>query len=354
MVTARSLVWALLVPTVLTAGELSWEVNTVGGYDTNPAGFAGSQAQGMGWTQAKIGWDTKTDEGRFSLDYTGSVYSFVPQSDWTAHQHAISATYAEQWTDDVLLGMNGEVGGNWNRPAYSAYSYYEIRWNGWARSSIGQWPVEANVEVGSRSYPESETFDFRKIGLDFSTRHQWPSHTTLILNAGYAARSYPTATIDDLIAGRTRGSSYQYHAGAVLGQGLTEKTGLRVSGWTAKGEGESRWREDYWQVLDDPLARTGFGGRLQLSWLAPAALTMRTYLGGGRLTEQYVTAEGDHARRLDRLAEAGIVVEGLLPWTAAERVFSWSLDLNATRQASDDPDYAYDRLSVMFGLKYAW
>lgn len=354
MVRTRSFLWALLAPAAVAAGELSWQVQTIGGYDTNPAGFAGSQAQGVGWTQMKLGWDRPTDEGKLSLAYTGSVYSFVPESDWTAHQHTVSASYSDYRAHGFLLGMSGEVSGNWNRPAYSAYSYYELGWSGWMRSSTGAWPVEARMELGSRAYPESGAFDFRKIAFEFSARHQWQTRTTLMLNAGYTTRSYSNTTIDDLLAGRTQGSSYQYQTSALVGQGLTEKTGLRLSGWAVKGDGESRWREDYWQVLDDPLARTGFGGRIQLSWLAPAALTARGYVGGQRLREKYVTVEGNHSDRLDRFGEAGVIVEGLLPWTAAGRVFSWSLELNAARQTSDDTQYVYERVAAMVGIKYAW
>lgn len=344
----------LLAPCVVFSGQFSWELNTLGGYDSNPAGFAGSAAQALGWTKVKLGWETPTDEGNVSLGYAGSVYSFVPESDWTAHQHAATLGYSGTWSGDLLVGTSGQVSGNWNRPAYSAYSYHEFNWTGWARSKIGEWPYEARIELGSRTYPESGEFDFRKIGLEVSTRHQWPTRTNLIVTAGYNARSYPTATIDDLIAGRTQGSSYQYLASAAFAQGLTEKTGLRLSGWAVTGDGESRWREDYWQVLDDPLARTGLGGTAQLSWLAPGALTVRSYVGGHRVRETYVRADGLHSERHDRLGEAGLVIEGLLPWTAAGRIISWSLDLNAVTHGSDDPAYSYDRAAVMLGVKYAW
>jgi|GEM_PF-1206443 len=352
----RLLVAVLALPVSVFAGGVSWEIRTLGGYDSNPAGYAGSGAQGVGWTQVTLGWSspTKSGDGKYSLTYTGSVYSFVPESDWSAHQHKVSAQYTGRTGDGLVLGASAAVAGNWNHPTFSAYSYHEFLGSGWLRTSAAKWPFEAQIKLSSRTYPESPAFDFRQVAFELSGRHQWPTRTTLRMSASYMARTYPTTTIDDLIAGRTQGSSNQYYASALLSQGLTEKTGLRLTSWLAKGKGESRWREDYWQVLDDPLAATGFGGRAQVSCLAPAGTILRPYVGGQWLRQAYVTSAGEHDERTDRLGEAGLVLEGLLPWTAAGRSFSWSLELNGTDQRSDDPDYAYRRLTAMFGLKYAW
>ena len=72
------------------------------------------------------------------------------------------------------------------------------------------------------------------------------------------------------------------------------------------------------------------------------------------MTEAYVDAEGYNSQRVDGMGELGAVLEGLLPWTAANRAFKWSLELRGVNLHSDDPDYSYRQVSLMAGVVYEW
>ena len=141
---------------------------------------------------------------------------------------------------------------------------------------------------------------------------------------------------------------------AFVSQGLTESTGLRLSGWVQDGNGRSRWTDDYWDVLDDPLGRTGFGARMQFSVLAPAGATVRFYAGGERVDIAYVTADGAYGTRSDGSLTTGILAEGLLPWSAGGRYIRWNAEVGAERRSSDDSNYSFQKLKTTFGLRYAW
>ncbi len=335
------------------AGELTWGVSTVAGIDTNPAGYSDADAQGLGWSQLSVGWENPGERGRTSLAYKGSFYSFVPNTDWTAHQHGGEISWSRRVSEKVLFGAEGGARINLNRPAYEAFDYHELSVGGFARFASA-WPVRLSLTHTSRSYGNSPEFDYGQYDIDASVTHTFPTRTSVKLSGELASRDYAQVTYLDLLGSGEAPTSWRWQLSGRLGQGLTESLGLKVTGWLARGEGQSRWRDDYWQVMEDPLANSGIGGTAQLSWLAPLGVTVRGYTNAERREESYVDSEGYDALRLDRRFRVGTALEGVLPWVAGGRAFSWTIDMGATVQRSDDALYSYERFSAIAGLGYRW
>ncbi len=349
--------WVLLgslLPFAVQAGSFSGEIRTLGGYDSNPSGYTGGEAQGLGVTQAKLSWRAPFGDasGAFGLTYLGNLSAFAPRSEWTAHSHEVSGTFSRDLEDNLIAGFRGGAGGNWNRPSYDAYSYREFFGEGWAQTELDGWPVYASLAGNYRNYPASPSFDFREFTLTAYTSRYWATRTTFRLTFSAAERTYITQTIEDFFAGQTNAMSSQFQISALASQGLTDRSGLRFSGWVVSGSGRTRWRDDYLEAMDDPLATRGAGGRVQFSVLAPLSLTFRTYVGAQRTTQAYVTQTGDYGDHTDTIGEAGVVLEGKLPQASSR--LSWSMELNTQRRTSNDPTYAFDRTALTVGVKYAW
>ncbi len=344
----------LLAPASIIAGELTGQVSIGGGYDTNPAGYYSIDPQALGWTRLALDWRSAFDRGTAAIEYRGNAYSFVPQSSWSAHGHALDAS----WSETTLSGLKREFGvggqGNWNDPIYAAYTYRELSSFGGVKASVGNSPVELAVRIRRRWYPESPEFDHRQLSLAANARRSLPTRTTIGVGADIMGRTYTTQTSEDIYAGIESATSRRVRGTAFVSQGLTESTGLRLSGWVQDGNGRSRWTDDYWDVLDDPLGRTGFGARMQFSVLAPAGATVRFYAGGERVDIAYVTADGAYGTRSDGSLTTGILAEGLLPWSAGGRYIRWNAEVGAERRSSDDSNYSFQKLKTTFGLRYAW
>ncbi|HRS94563.1 MAG TPA: hypothetical protein P5179_04750 [Candidatus Latescibacteria bacterium] len=353
----KSALWVLLgslLPFAVQAGSFSGEIRTLGGYDSNPSGYTGGEAQGLGATQAKLTWRVPLGDasGDFRVTYLGNLSAFTPRSEWTAHSHELSGAFSQDLEDNLNVGFRGGAGGNWNRPAYDAYSYREFFGEGWAQTELDGWPVYASLAGNYRNYPASPSFDFREFTMTAYTSRYWATRTTFRLTFSATERTYITQTIEDFFAGQTNATSSQFQISALASQGLTDRSGLRFSGWALSGSGRTRWRDDYLEAMDDPLATRGVGGRVQFSVLAPLSLTFRTYLGGQRTTQAYITQTGEYGDHTDTIREAGVVLEGKLPRISTR--LSWSTELNAQRRTSSDPTYAFDRAALTVGVKYAW
>ncbi len=339
-----------------TAGTFSGQVNVSGGFDANPTGYSGGEAQSIGSTTLELGWTSPVGgpAGSFSLNYSGAGSAFAPASDWTTHNHTLSAGYERGVTDILLVGLQGGVGGTWNRPAYDAYSCRQASGEFWAQAFLGPVPLFASVGGLVCKYPSSEEFNFRELTVSGFTSFQFPTRTTARLAVLRTGRTYTTQTLEDILAGIDKATSSQLQASVQLSQGLTDESGLMLSAWVLSGSGESRWRDDYAQAMDDPLSAGGMGGRLQFSTLAPAMMTFRTYAGFARTTTSYVDALSQYAERTDNVSELGAILEGPVPGLSQVSKLTWSAELNGRRQTSGDPLYTFNTASIVAGLRYAW
>jgi hypothetical protein len=347
---------ACLLSPIAWAGTITGQLQTVGGFDSNPAGYTGAEAQGVGSSQLQLGWRApySDGDGEVRLTYLGGVSAFAPQSDWTAHNHELRGAFNRKLDGDLRVGALASISGTWNRPAYEAYTYRQYSAEGWAQTKLDDIPLYASVEGVVRKFPESPAFDYREFSATTYTTRQWDTRTTLRLTLKGTGRTYTTQTLEDFFAGQTNATSSQFQVGVLVSQGLTDRTGLRLTAWGLRGSGETRLRDDYAASMDDPLAQRGAGGRIQLSTLAPAMMTFRTYVGAQSTTAAYITMLGDYGEHTDNVGEAGVILEGPAPWVTTASPLTWNIELNAQRQTSTDAIYTFNRASVMVGLKYAF
>lgn len=344
-----------LLPGVVLAGGVTGSVRVGGGYDSNPSALATGTTEVIGWTQAQVGWRAAKQGGIISVGYTGGAYSFLPESDWSAHRHALDVAYtALKRGDEPTFEAGASIAGTWNHPTYRAYSTHDFAAFASVGGNVGLWPAKARCDYTIQDYPSSSDFDHADLAITVTGRRRWPTRTSLWLTASYTDRSYTTRTLDDVAAGRTNPGSRLGEIDVALSQGLTAITGLRVSGFARQGAGRSRWRSDYWLVLDDPLATSGAGGRAQVSVLGPARLTFRGYVGGQRVSVAYVSADGLDAERTDGQVQGGVIVEGTLPWMPASHSINWSAEFCRTHQSSSDANFSHRRTAAMLSLSYAW
>lgn len=349
----RSLALILFAANATFASDVSWRIIGGGGYDTNPAGYSVDDPQALGWTQLDVEWSERISQGVMAISYSGNGYSFVPNSTWSAHEHAVGVRYASQSSHSFSWSIGAEARSSWNHPDFAAYSFRELG----AKSSITfvtQLPVSLSYEATIRDYGNSPEFNYHQHGITGATRHSFATRTAVGMSAGFTYRTYTTQTLDDLYFGVDHSTGRRLRVAGFVSQNIVETTGIRLSGYAQSGSGNNRWRDDYWQVLGDPLASTGFGGRLQVSWLAPFNLTLRPYLSFDRVEETYVDEIGSDAERLDRRVSGGTVIEGNLAWLVADRLVGFTIDAGAKRQRSSDPLYTHEQFSVLFGIRYAW
>ncbi len=350
---ARSVVIVLLAANTSFASDISWRIVGGGGYDTNPAGYAVNDPQTLGWTQLDVEWSERVDPGVFAVHYSGNGYSFVPNGSWSAHEHTIGTRYSDQSLQQISWEISAQAKGSWNHPDYEAYSFRELGVNG-SITYIARVPVSFTYDATVREYTSSPEFNYHQHVITGATRHSFATRTAVGVSGEFAYRVYTTRTLDDLFVDNGGSTSHQYRATGFVSQNIAETVGIRLLGYAQLGSGNNRWRDDYWQVLGDPLATSGFGGRLQLSWLAPFSVTLRPYLAFDRTNETYVNELGYDSERLDRRVSGGTIVESSLPWLVADRLVRFTVDAGAKRQRSSDPLYTYEQISVLFGLRYAW
>jgi hypothetical protein len=350
---ARLAVFVLLAANSSFGSDVSWKIVGGGGYDTNPAGYAVNDPQALGWSQLDVEWSDRVDQGMFEAFYSGNGYSFIPNGAWSAHEHTVGARYTDQSLQSFSWQIGAHATGSWNHPDYEAYSFREFGGNG-SITLAKRVPMSLTYDATVRQYGTSPEFNYHQHELTGATRYSFSTRTVLGLSGKFAYRVYTTQTLDDLRIGNDGSTSRQTRITGFVSQNIVETVGIRVLGYVQSGTGANRWRDDYWQVLGDPLATSGFGGRVQLSWLAPFNLTLRPYLALDRVDETYVDDLGYDANRQDRRVSGGTIVEGSLPWLVADRLVSFTVDASTKRQRSSDPLYSYEQFSLLFGFRYAW
>jgi hypothetical protein len=336
------------------ASDLRWTLSSGGGFDSNPAGYDQADMQALGWSKLNTRWSKDLESGSVRIAYDGIGYSYLPESAWSGHRHGLTATYQSAVSSDFRYDLGTTVAGSWNHPDFTAHSYREIEGHAATLSKHAGWNAVTKLKLGVRSYPESPEFDYRHVTLSATARRSFVTRTTIGGGVEFASRLYTTQTIEDTFDGILNARSSRYRVDGFLGQGLTTATGIKFSLYAENGNGRSRWRDDYWQVLDDPLATSGIGGRIQLSWLAPAGLTIRTYGELDALDESYIASDGAYARRDDDRLGGGVSMQGILPWFTGSNSTSFTVGVETERNWSTDASYSYEQLSVMAGLMYAW
>ena len=349
------LIWIILaVSGTAAAGTLNWGIITSTGFQSNPTGTSDADAQGLGWTQFNIRWIEPESWGSLSIKYAGSAYAYVPRTQWAAHRHIGQVGLLKAVTPAVTAGSILRFSASRNHTDYTSYDYNETTGRIWLRGRLTPFRYNLNARYDIRRFSNSPEFNYDQTSFSGSISRSWQTRTSAKLTATFRAREYAELTIDDIANGREQGTSRQFMLSGRVSQNVDSATGLKLTGWYARGTGTSRWQDDYWLYMDDPLARSGYGGRIQVSHLIPAGITARLYTGGSWNEDSYVDSEGYDAIRRDKVGEAGIIIEGMLPWAAASRAFSWSLEGTGTIQRSSDPYYDCNELSIMAGIEYNW
>lgn len=321
------------------------------------------------------GYDWETENSSTQLLYTGSLNYFTLIPGRTFHQHNADVTYTHiSGEEETLLSAGGTFTLRRNHEEFSIYDHSQISLQGNIRSYLSDvFLVKGGYVFSSVTFTNLADLNYLEHSLFLQAALSLPSRTTFILQGDLGFKEYRTANPDTGTGTYQMGARWQSADVAApgvtqltgtlrIGQGITEKTGISLTGqYQVSLRKESRYlaledgilTDD--ELFDDHYGYEGPMASVMLTQMLPADFRIRAYgsvqerrysnrpafdLQGLQVASQRIDTRSTISLSLDK----GFPSLGLLASLVYDRITN----------TSNDAFYSYrnDALSVRLTFTY--